>query len=215
MAQHVRGSVEVTLWQPPPLNQALLIHRTDGSGISLTDGRQLVAAARPAPLELDVPEPPSFDMAVKATKLYRGFTHHPLPRCFVCGPEREDGMRIFAGPVEGSEIVASPWIPDSSMFDDSDHIYPEFLWAAMDCPGAFAIDGHQTRLLGRLTGKIDRGVGVGEQCVSIGWHISTDGRKSQTGTAVFDESGRLCGSAQATWIEVKPAPQGLAGTRRP
>lgn len=215
MAQHVGGSVEVTLWRPPPLNQVLLIHTTDGNGISLMDGSHLVAEARSAPLEIAVPAPPSFDVAVEATKSYRGFTHHPLPHCFVCGSEREDGMRIFAGPVKDSEVVASSWIPDSSMFDDNEQIHPEFLWAAMDCPGAFAIDGHQTRLLGRLTGKIDRGVRVGERCVSIGWHISTDGRKSLTGTAVFDESGRLCGAARATWIEVKPAPQSLAGTRRP
>ena len=112
-------------------------------------------------------------------------------------------MRIFAGPVEGGDMVASPWIPDASMFDPDDEIRREFLWAAMDCPGAFAIEGHQTRLLGRLTGKIERGLRAGERCVAIGWHISTDGRKSLTGTALFDSSGRLCGSAKATWIEVK------------
>ena len=203
MAQHFGGIVEVTLWKPPPLNRPLLIATTDGDGISLMDGNILLAQARSAPLEIDVPAPPSFDVAVEAAKSYRGFTHHPLPHCFVCGPTRRDGMRIFAGPVEGGDMVASPWIPDVSMFDPDDEIRREFLWAAMDCPGAFAIEGHQTRLLGRLTGKIEGGVRAGESCVAIGWHISTDGRKSLTGTALFDSSGRLCGSAKATWIEVK------------
>ena len=206
MAEHVGGVVEVTLQKPPPLGRPLRIDDAYGNGISLFDGNGLVAQARSASLDVNVPTPPSFKAAVEAAKAYRGFTYHPLPHCFVCGTKRRDGMRIFAGPVEGHGMVAAPWIPDSSMSDETGQTRPEFLWAAMDCPGAFAIDGHQTRLLGRLTGRIDRGVQTGEQCVAIGWHISTNGRKSLTGTAVFDSSGRLCGSAKATWIEVKLAP---------
>jgi hypothetical protein len=35
----------------------------------------------------------------------------------------------------------------------------------------------------------------------IGWHISSEGRKHEAGTALFDEDGELCGRAKAVWIE--------------
>ncbi len=205
MARHVDGVAEVTLRKPPPLERALDLE-LNGSRVSLRDGDDLVAEARSATLDIDIPEPPSFEVASAATRSYRGFEFHALPHCYVCGPLREDGMHVFPSPIPDRDIVASPWIPEEHQAGTDGRIREEFRWAALDCPGFFAIDGHATRLLGRLTTRLGRSVRVGEKCVTIGWHIHSSGRKHATGTALFSESGDLCGAAQATWIDFKSEP---------
>ena len=80
----------------------------------------------------------------------------------------------------------------------------EFHWAALDCPGYFAVSGgRRVMLLGEMQAHLDRRVRVGESCTVIGWRIGTEGRKHQAGTAIFDGEGELCARARATWIEVK------------
>ena len=202
MAQHIAGIAEVTLRKPPPLERALELDR-NGTCVLLRDGDELVAEARAGTLDFHIPAPPSFEVASAATKSYRGFEYHALPHCYVCGPLREDGMHIYPSTIPDRDIVASPWIPEDYQAGTDGRIRPEFQWAALDCPGFFAIDGHATRLLGRLTARLERSVEVGEKCVTIGWCIHGQGRKYTTGTALFSESGDLCGAALATWIELK------------
>ena len=69
---------------------------------------------RPRPViefELDVRSRSRVAEAEEASKRYAGFEHHAYPTCFTCGPAREDGLGIFAGPVAGRELVAAPWTP--------------------------------------------------------------------------------------------------------
>src|SRR5215203_5830584 len=98
VADFVDGSAEVTLRRPPPLGRPLRVDR-DGRGVVVRDGDAVVAEAVEAPFDLDVPEPPTYDEAARASSRYPGFDVHAFPTCFVCGPEREagDGLRIFAG----------------------------------------------------------------------------------------------------------------------
>jgi hypothetical protein len=56
-------------------------------------------------------------------------------------------------------------------------------------------------LLGEFTAHVDRCVHVDEPCVVLGWHISSNGRKHEAGTALFDEDGELCARANAVWVE--------------
>ncbi|MBD0337876.1 MAG: hypothetical protein ICV67_01130 [Thermoleophilia bacterium] len=179
-------AAEVTLRAPPPLARPL---RWDGK--RLWDADTLVAEGRAAPLELDAPRPPSFEEAEAARPSFAGFVEHAYPTCFVCGPARDDGLAIFAAPVDG--LVAAPWTPGE----------PEFVWAALDCPGAFALEaaGRSGMLLGRLHGRLDRVPERGERCVVIGWPLGRDGRKGYAGTAVWSaERGDLLACARATWI---------------
>lgn len=184
--------VEVTLRLPPPLGRPL---RWDGERI--WDGDTLVAEGEQAELELDLPDPPSYADAERAAPRFAGFVEHAYPTCFVCGPLREegDGLRIFAAPVEG--VVAAPWRPDE--------VRPEYVWAALDCPGAYALEwaGRSQMLLGRLRGRIDGLPRPGEECVVVGWPLGRDGRKGYAGTAVFSAAGELLACARATWIEPK------------
>jgi hypothetical protein len=201
----VNDPAQVTLRSPPPLDRPLSVVRR-GRRAELFDGNRLVAEAERTEIEpLELPPPPSFADAERAAAAYTGFREHAFPTCFVCGPERAegDGLRIFAGPVaEGSPIVAAPWIPAPNLDRSDGRVRREFVWAALDCPGAFAV-GYPDRgetLLGRLAVDLESLPEVGERCVVIGWPLDEDGRKRYAGTALFREGGDLLAWARATWI---------------
>lgn len=194
-------AVEVTLRQPPPLDRPLVVAVEPGRA-RLLDGEFLVAEAVTADLALEAPAAISWDDALAASADYVGFDEHAFPECFVCGPAREagDGLRIFAGPVVGAEgVVAAPWI--------ASEVSPEIVWAAIDCPGAFAVgvSARGETVLGRMTARIFRLPGEGERCVSIGWTVGEDGRKLYAGTALLSEAGDVLALARQTWIVPRPA----------
>jgi hypothetical protein len=193
LASFMHGPAEVTLRLPPPLERRLEVV-TEGS-LELRDGEQLVAQAAPAELELEVPNPIPYEEAA-AAELPDGDRESVFPECFVCGWKREDGMRIYAGPVEERDLVAATWTPTE------DVISSEFVWAALDCPGAYAVEFGQrgNPVLGRLTARVEHLPHPRERCVVIGWPLGEEGRKLYAGTAVFGEDGRMLGAARATWI---------------
>jgi len=208
LANALEGSAEVTLRKPPPLARPLLIERTRDSRVLLKDGMDIIAEARPLAFELEMPQAPDFAAASLSSTNYIGFQEHYFPDCFVCGPTRDqdDGLRIFAGPLPDTHMVAAPWIPGISLGDEAGFVRPEFLWAALDCPGYFAITGEELSmaLLGRMTAKIIQPVQSNSQNIVLGWEIGRERRKRYAGTAVFTKSGALCAKAKATWIELPP-----------
>lgn len=186
----------MTLRLPPPLDRPLRVERPDGR-VELYDGDALVAAGVPAGVELDLPAAVSWEAAARASERYAGFEQHDFPSCFVCGTERpdDDGLRIFAGPVPGTDLVASPWTAPADA-------RAALVWAALDCPGAYAT-GYPERggaLLGRLSARIDRVPAPGERCVVMGWPLGEEGRKRHAGTAVFGADGEPLARARAIWI---------------
>ena len=198
LARFVGEPAEVTLRRPPPLDRPLRVDRVDGRA-ELFDGEHLIAEAASGDVEpLELPAPPSFAEAERAAAAYPGFEKHAFPTCFVCGPARAegDGLRIFAGPLEGREgLVAAPWTTPAD-------IGRELVWAALDCPGAFAV-GYPDRgetLLGRLAARIDSVPKAGDRCVVMAWALGEDGRKLYAGTALFSERGDTHAWARATWI---------------
>lgn len=204
--------VRVRLRRPPPLSAAMPAEVSADGRIVVRHGETVIAEARPEALSLDVPPAVSRLAAVEASLRYRGLQHHVFPRCFVCGPQRArgDGLRIFAGPVAGRAepgLVASPWIPDSSLALGDGRVAPQFMWAALDCPGYFAIapDG-RVALLAEHVARIERRLRIDEPAVAIGWRIGGEGRVHEAGTALFGEHGELCASARAVWIEPRRDP---------
>ena len=189
VAAGVGNPAQVTLRLPPPLERPL---RFDGE--RLWDGSDVVAEAGAADLELEPPEAVSF---AEATEAARPDRESPFPECFVCGHQRDDGLRIFAASVPGRDVVAAPWVPTAALCS------PEFVWAALDCPGAYATGalGRGTVVLGRLAADVRRVPEPGERCVVVGWRLGADGRKHLAGTALFGEDGDVVGVARATWIE--------------
>jgi hypothetical protein len=191
LSEALGGGFEVTLKRPPPVGVDL-----DLVGNELRLGDVVIAEARRATESvLDAPEPVSLEEARQASRRYAGFEHHAYPTCFTCGPERDDGLGIFPGPVEGRDgVVASPWTPRE--------VRPEIVWAALDCPSGWAVDNFQRE--GVLLGRMGAGLRVmpqtGTEAVVIGWRISEDGRKRYAGSALFDQEGELLAVARSTWI---------------
>ncbi|MGE5397440.1 MAG: hypothetical protein ACM3MK_07900 [Chitinophagales bacterium] len=207
LARHIDGPAEVTLLLPPPLEEDMEVRHEPEGGVVLLWGEKPVARAVPAVVDLEVPQPPSFEAAQKGFVDHAWMKDHIFPTCFVCGPARSpgDGLRIFSGLVEGQEYVAAPWIPDPCFRDENGYVREEIIWACLDCPGAWAaiVDKLKVIVLGRLAVKIMDQVKVGEHCVILGWITSEEGRKTLVGTALFGEDGRLCANARATWIELR------------
>ena len=180
---------EVTLRVPPPLDTEL-----HWDGERLLDGDVVVAEGRAAEVDGVPPPPVTFAEAEDASRHYPGFEAHAFPTCFVCGPDRDDGLGIFAAAVDGTGVVAAPWVPRE--------VSTELVWAALDCPGAIAVgwDARGVFLLGRMAADVRALPQVGERCVVVARPDGEEGRKLFAATALYGEDGRLLGRARQTWI---------------
>lgn len=204
-ASFLHGGAEVELRAPPPLETALDVVRADG-GIEVHHGETLVIRARPATPLLTVPKAPPLAAARLGRTTYPSPEAHGLPTCFVCGPSRApgDGLCIFAGPVDGFDGVADTWTPEASLAGEDGRIRQEILWAALDCPSAFAIKGNDNlMLLGRICARIDTAPLPGEELIITGWHERSEGRKHFTGSALYTADGALLAQADTLWIELR------------
>ncbi len=195
LARSLSGSVEVTLRIPPPLERPLAV-RADGERMLLLDGERLVAEARTHDVALEPPAPPTHQAALAASAGSRGWEEPEFAECFVCGDRPDDsGLAIHAGAVAGREnLVAATWI--------AREVAPEIVWAAIDCPGAYAVGGpgRGEVLLGRMTARIDRLPQEGEPCVVVGWSLGIDRRKLFAGTALYGEDGLPIAVSRQVWF---------------
>ncbi|MEM9918974.1 MAG: hypothetical protein AAF990_12810 [Bacteroidota bacterium] len=202
---------EVTLRMPPPLEKDLDLNWQDDQQLTLLDGTDLVASVRPGKIQLKAPPAPSFEEAAQAAKRHIGYRQPTaFPTCFVCGLERpeQDGLQIYSGKLEGQNIYAAPWVPDASLEAADGWVGIEFLWAALDCPGAYAVMKEElmTVVLGRMTAQIVRNIKVGERCVVISWSKGQERKKHFCGTAIYNENDQLCAVGDAIWIRLDQTP---------
>jgi hypothetical protein len=201
----LEGPAEVSLRSPVPLDSPLDVVRDHGA-LRVLDGETLVAEAREAPeVAPEVPAPVGLDEARLAASRYRGPFDGMFSRCFVCGRTRADAFGVFAGAVEGREVVASPWTPPAWTADPDGHVAAEFVWAVLDCPTFFAsyLDREELgeSVLAQLSARIEAPVNAGEEQVVIGWPIGADGRKLHAGSAVLSPDGQPLAAARALLIE--------------
>ncbi|MBS0365941.1 MAG: hypothetical protein JSR67_08985 [Proteobacteria bacterium] len=213
VAQLVAGTATVRLLAPPPLEVAFATVTSPDGTLRVMHGEAAVGEARAIleRLDLDIPPAPTYGQAVEAADRYAGLRYHRYPGCFVCGTQRRqgDGLRIFAGPLAQSGstaagVVASPWVPDETLDAGDGRVRAEFMSAALDCPGYYAVAEHdQAMLLAQFTVDAPRRVRIGERCTVVGWPLGGEGRKRWAGTALFDSNGGLCGRARALWIELR------------
>lgn len=205
VASFLEGAAEVSLRRPVPLDTPLDVVRENDGSVRVLDGEALVVEARSAPeFEVEVPAPVSPHEARLAAARYRGRSDGLFSRCFVCGRAREDVFGVFAGAVEGRQLVASPWTPPSWTADAAGRVLPEFVWAVLDCPTYFALymNGElPMTVLARLTARIDAPVVAGAEHVVIAWPIETDGRKRHAGSAVLSPEGEALAVGRALLIE--------------
>jgi hypothetical protein len=189
------GGAEVTLRLPPPLESPLDI-RWDDHRLLLEDGDSVVAEAVSADPGVTPPVPPEPAEAEAASAGIGAWGPPAFAECFVCGVRHDgSGLGIHAGPVGGRDgLVAATWL--------AREVSPEVVWAAIDCPGAYAVGdpGRGEVVLGRMTARVDRLPGEGELCVVVGWPIGEEGRKLFAGTALFGASGDVLAVARQVWI---------------
>ncbi len=207
LAKNFAPNCEVKLRVPPPLNTEMTLH-TSSDEATLSLGDTIVATAKAIEARpLSPPDRPSIAEAEAAQQRFTGFVEHSLPTCFVCGPQRKagDGLHIFPGKIsEESNTVASVWQLDKTLCDTNGDVAPEYLWAALDCPGYFAIEARAGfALLGAFSAQLLSPIHHSmEQVVSIGWPLGSEGRKHRAGTALISSAGVVLAVAQATWISV-------------
>ncbi|PKN19884.1 MAG: hypothetical protein CVU71_05815 [Deltaproteobacteria bacterium HGW-Deltaproteobacteria-6] len=217
-AEYIDGVIDVMIKRPTPLDRELQIC-TGGDGIYyLMDGDQMIIQAKPGTMDLAVPDAPTYEEAVRAAAAsialkptpYTHVTGHGIhPICFCCGadvPEGE-GLKIHPGQVLGTNMVAAPWTPSMEYGDKQGYVLPEFIWTALDCPGAYALwelTDAKPGFLGRLIGQIEKPLCCDEPCVVAAWPTGSDGRKLYTGTALFDSQGHIIGRSLATWFLMPP-----------
>lgn len=195
LGSRLGASAEVTLRLPPPLERPLSVRR-DGERLLLEDDGRLVAEAVAGDPSLAPPPPPTPSEAEAASAGMGAWGPPQFAECFVCGV-REDGsgLGIHAGPVPGRNgLVAAAWVARK--------VTPEVVWAAIDCPGAYAAGdpGRGEIVLGRMTARIERLPDEGEPCVVVGWPLGEDGRKLFAGTALYGRDGDVLAVARQVWI---------------
>lgn len=205
LASHVDAPVvSVSLLAPPPLDTPMAVEVVDGVTVA-SAGAAPVARAEAGAIDQPTVEPVPVDEARAAAEAFVGLASHPFPTCFVCGPDRADGLRIFPGPVadqDGLTRLAATWTPDETVADDLAAV----TWGALDCIGGWAGGlADRTMVLARMTARVDVLPRVGDEHVVVGLGRRTDGRKTFTAAALHDSTGRLLGRAEHLWIAVDPA----------
>ena len=202
--------VEVSLRRPVALETPLDVAEQPSGAIHVHEGDALVALAEPS-VELPLTAPAPVDHATAATAAtgYRGSPDGEFSRCFVCGLSRDDALGVFAGAVEGRDVVASPWTPPAWAAGDSGVVAPEIVSAVLDCPTYFAayldtevlVPSYLVRFATRIGGAVRAGV----PHVVMAWPLSTEGRKREAAAAVLSPEGEPLAVARALLVEPRAA----------
>jgi hypothetical protein len=202
VAEAVGPAARINLRAPPPLEVPLT--RSAGNGtVTLHDGETLVAEGAEDTPAVEPAESPGLEAARDAAGRYAGRDpeRHRFPTCFVCGPVRDDGLRVFPGPVAGSDLLACPWTPADDLASRDGSVDPVFIWSVLDCPSGFAcMPPDRTSVLASMTGELRGPVSPGREYVLAAWRLGSEGRKHRAASAVYDADGRCLAIAEALWI---------------
>ncbi|MCT9930044.1 hypothetical protein N5079_07390 [Planotetraspora sp. A-T 1434] len=210
------SAVEVTLHRPVPLETELAVEHV-GNTVTLSDGERHLVEAIPVVMGSgETLTPPPFVPFTDAARAEAGFPGRhgrAIAGCFACGVrEPGDGLRIFPGPVEGTDLVAAGWRVPIGVTDENGVVPDSIIWAALDCATGWAHysseeDAPQpveSALLGRLTGQVFRRVYPLGRYSVVARPVGREGRKLFGVSAVYEVDGTLVAAAKATWITPRP-----------
>ncbi|HEX7746584.1 MAG TPA: hypothetical protein VF462_15145 [Micromonosporaceae bacterium] len=184
-------AVEVTLRRPPPLD---ILLTADGGEVRDAAG-ELVAEVREIDTFTAIVPSVAAAEANRASAAYPGFADHPFPTCYVCGPQRTDGLRIFPGPTADGRTAAPFVVPTD--------VEPPTVWAALDCPGGWSIIAPgRPYVMGRMAAVVSAVPEPGDECVVVGATAEVSGRKALVHSTLYGPSGAVLGYARATWIAI-------------
>jgi hypothetical protein len=145
----------------------------------------------------------SLDAARAATARFAPPAGGTFDHCFVCGRARhDDGFGVFPGPVEGTDLVAAPWTPPAWSADPDGVVLPQFVWAALDCPGYFAVFGIALELayLARQQSELLAQIRAGVEYIVVGRPLGRDRRKGFAATAILDSGGAVLAHSEQLLI---------------
>ncbi len=201
-ASGLDGDVTVQLRQPPPLDQQLSVV-TAGGRVELRDGDEVVAVATAeAPASWTDALPVTLAVARSVEESYVGHRHHPFPTCFSCGPQRDDGLRIFPGRVDDLRVAAS-WTPADDLAGRGGHVDRPVAWAALDCVGGWSSDlEHRPMVLASMAARAGSPPQAGAAYVLVGTMVRSEGRKTWSAISKFDTDGQVVAQAEHRWIAV-------------
>ena len=192
--------VEVTLKRPIPVDQTMQVVADPAGVATLLHADAEVASARAA--ELDRRHPGSDQLRRgrrRPGQLPGVYPEPPLPQLLRLRDQALLRRRACACSPAPSATASSPAPgspPPSTSTDQKASSAPEFICAALDCPGAwgliarYGIEG--PFVLGRMTYRLTKPIYAGERYVVQGWALGREGRKLMCGTAVHDAEGELC-----------------------
>ena len=212
VAAYLDGPAAVSLRRPVPLDEELevRIERVDDVAARAydADGELVIEAIAAPPLARWDAPPVSLEEARAAAARFTSPAEGTFDHCFVCGRERhDDGFGIFLGPVEGTDLVAAPWTPPDWSADAEGKVLPEFVWAALDCPGYFAVFGIEGTLayLARQQSELLRPIHLGEEYVAVGRPLGHEGRKGFAATAILAPDGAVLAHSEQLLIAPREA----------
>jgi hypothetical protein len=224
LAAHLDGPAAVSLRRPIPLDEELVVRveggDTEGAERSDEDGAAQVAArafdASGALVTEAVGAPPlapwdatpvSLKAAHRAKERFTAPGEGLFDKCFVCGRSRADGFHLHPGPVEGTDLFAAPWTPPAWAADSDGVVLPEHVWAALDCPGYFALHGADLAIafLACMQSGVHTPIRAGVEYVAVGRPLERDGRKGFAATAIIDSDGEVLAQSEQLLIVPREA----------
>jgi hypothetical protein len=225
LAANLDGPAAVSLRLPVPLDVELEVRiergqagrRGDAERVGGTDhvaaraydaaGATVAEAIAAPPLARWDGPPVSIDAARAASGRFVPPAEGAFDHCFVCGRARHDGFGVFPGPVEGTDLFAAPWTPPDWAAGADGTVLPEFVWAALDCPGYFAVHGTDLRpaFLARQQSELLAPIRAGVEYVAIGRPLERDRRKSFAATAIVDPDGAVLAHSEQLLIVPREA----------
>jgi hypothetical protein len=199
----------VRLLRPPPLDTPLITTEVDGV-VTVSADDDPVATVRSIRGDFAVGEIPWLDEAdirgASAQWVKHTQPDHPFPTCFGCGHLRPagDGLRLFAGEVDGTDLSATYWTPAAELAGSDGRVPDWLVWAALDCPSGAVTFRHFPRgtpiVLGELTVRIDASPVVGERYEVVSRTLGIDGRRMPSEVALIAADGRRLAGGRATWF---------------
>ncbi len=216
------GPCAVSLRRPVPLGRPLEVAAANGLGAGIaedpgdggtlhfTAAGELIAEAVGAPELGPWPGPGvEVEVARDATSRFASPSSGFFDRCYVCGRERHDGFCVFPAPIVQNDferVFASPWTPPTWAADDDGAVLPEHVWAALDCPGYFALHGADGRLafLARQQSTIVAAPRAGVEYVALGVALDRSGRKGLAATAILGADGEVLAHSEQIVVEPRP-----------
>ncbi|MBF6327933.1 PaaI family thioesterase [Nocardia transvalensis] len=208
LAGRVGGdSLRVDFRRTVPVDTPVVM--AEAGTLTSVDGTLLAQARSDEPPELLIPSPPSWAEA-EAASAKSAAANRWDTNCYGCGVTRPPGrgLRLFPWGIRARNLIVAAWIPDRELAGHDGALGPENVWAAMDCPGAWAA----VQVAGMRSGGVTAAMRVtcrqpvyaGEKYLSYAWPVTADGRKYTVGVALTAPDGTLCVLAEMLWIEPRP-----------